>query len=157
MKAALAFSFGVSLFLAFAGCSTKPSVDYGKVTLLSVSGTVTLDGKALPNAVVVFENPDTSFSYGKTDASGKYSLQFDSVKAGCTPGKKTIRISTKRKIQGLNSNEEAGEGEGADEGEVAAKSAPVVEQIPDRYNKKSELSIEVTSSKTRFDFDLVTK
>jgi len=160
MKVASGFEWGMCLVISFAGCSTKPTVDYGKVTLLSVSGTVTLDGKPLANAVVTFENPDTSFSYGMTNPSGKYSLQFDSVKSGCTPGKKTVRISTKRKILGLNSNEEAGDAEGARGGaeeESTTKVASVVEQVPDRYNKKSELTVEVSSDKTNFVFDLKSK
>jgi hypothetical protein len=135
------------------GCSTKPKVDYGKVTLLSVSGTVKFDGKPLANASVIFENPDTSFSYGQTDANGKYSLQFDSLKSGCTPGKKTVRISTRRKA-----GEERGDpdGDSGDE-EGNVKPASAAEQVPERYNKKSELSVEVSSSKTTFDFDLQSK
>jgi hypothetical protein len=138
--------------LLFTACSTKPNVDYGKVTLFSVSGTVKLDGKPLPNASVIFENPDTSFSFGQTDSNGRFSLQFDSIKSGCTPGKKVVRISTKRKA-----GEEGGDPDGGGDDEGAPRAAPAMDLIPDRYNKKSELTVEVSASKTTFDFELVSK
>ena len=149
MQAIRGHRWGVCLVLTLAGCSTKPVVNYGQITLLNVSGTVTLDGKPLSNAVLTFENPDSSFSHGQTDTRGKYALQFDSVKAGCTPGKKIVRISTKRKT--------GEDGDDGDDEEGTAKVAPTVEQIPERYNKTSELTVEVSLDKTQFDFDLTSK
>src|SRR5690349_3739596 len=73
---------GCCLMWFATGCSVAPSPDYGKVTLLSVSGTVTLDGKPLPGAVVTFDAPDGQFSFGLTDSAGAFSLRFDSVKSG---------------------------------------------------------------------------
>ncbi len=78
----------------FAGCSTSPQADYESVGLVSVSGTVMLDGKPLPDAVVIFEDKEGQYSAGKTNAEGKYTLQFDSQMSGVTPGEKTVRIST---------------------------------------------------------------
>lgn len=138
------------------GCGIAPAPNYGKVSLLSVSGTVTLDGKALPEAVVTFDAEDGQFSYGLTDSAGRFSLRFDSVKSGVTAGKKTVRISTTRKILGLNTNDEGG-GESAGEGAAAKPAAPPTELVPARYNKKSELSVEVSPNKTHFDFPLVSK
>ena len=141
-----------------AGCGgVAPTADYSKVTLLSVSGSVTLDGNPLPAAVVTFDAEDGQFSYGLTDSNGKFSLQFDSAKNGVTPGKKTVRISTTRKILGLNTKEEGGSEEVGGEGESAKASAHPTELVPTRYNKKSELSVEVSFGKTHFDFPLVTK
>ncbi len=140
------------------GCGgVAPAPNYSKLTLLSVSGSVTLDGQPLPNAVVTFDAEDGQFSYGLTNSNGKFSLQLDSVKSGVTPGKKTVRISTTRKILGLNTQEEGGGEESGDEGESSKANTPAKELVPTRYNKKSELSIEVSSGKTTFDFSLVTK
>ena len=62
-----------ALLLAVVGCGGSPSADYSKVDLLSVDGTVTLDGKPLANAVITFENPsEGTFAYALTDASGGY-------------------------------------------------------------------------------------
>lgn len=144
------------------GCSTKPGTDYGQMNLLSVSGTITLDGKPLPNAVVTFEDPDQgTFSYGMTDGSGVYRLRFDSEAQGCTSGEKRVEISTTRKILGLNSSEEgaAPEGEGGGEGGGGGgSSTPAArELVPPRYNKKSELVVQVSSSTTTHDFKLTSQ
>ncbi len=154
-KTAIAWAWICLLFTA--GCGgVAPTVDYGNVTLLSVSGSVTLDGKPLPAAVVTFDAEDGQFSYGLTDSSGNFSLQFDSAKSGVTPGKKTVRISTTRQILGLNSEEDGGDEDGS-EGESSKTSPRSTELVPARYNKKSELSVEVSSSKKHFEFPLVSK
>lgn len=138
------------------GCGFAPAPNYGKVSLLSVSGTVTLDGKPLPEAVVTFDADDGQFSYGLTDSAGRFALRFDSVKSGVTPGKKTVRISTTRKILGLNTKDEGGEESGG-EGAAAKPADTPTELVPVRYNKKSELSVEVSPNQTHFDFPLVSK
>lgn len=136
--------------VAFTGCSVVPQPDYGKLKLVDAYGKVTLDGQPLPNAVITFEAPDGQFSYALTDSAGKYTLQLDSEKAGVTPGQKIVRISTTRKILGLN----AKEGEG--EGDPVQKSAPEApkELVPEKFNKKSELQVEVTADKRDYNFDL---
>lgn len=153
-----------TLLLMAVGCGGPPSADYSKVDLLSVDGTVTLDGEPLANAVITFENPeDSTFAYALTDASGGYQLRFDSVMMGCTPGTKVVRISTTRRIPGLNGGEEgAGEGEGdlgegemGEEGGEARVSGSGGEQVPSQYNRESELEVEVSSGNQHFDFDLV--
>ncbi|MCA9162473.1 MAG: carboxypeptidase regulatory-like domain-containing protein [Planctomycetales bacterium] len=135
------------------GCGSA-GADYSKVDLIQVSGTVTLDGQPLPNAVVTFETPDGQFSYGMTDSSGHYELQFDSVKKGVTSGPKIVRISTARKILGLN----AGEGEeGGEASSESGESSPAAtELVPEKYNKQSELKVEVSSGNAKHDFILST-
>ncbi|MBC7818331.1 MAG: carboxypeptidase regulatory-like domain-containing protein, partial [Planctomycetaceae bacterium] len=115
MRTTLGFSLAGCCLLWLAGCGVAPSPNYAKVNLLSVSGAVTLDGNPLPEAVVTFDSEDGQFSYGLTDSGGRFSLRFDSVKSGATPGKKTVRISTTRKILGLNTEEEGGGEEGSSE------------------------------------------
>jgi hypothetical protein len=136
------------------GCSTEPRMDYSSVNLVDAYGKVTLDGQPLPSAVVTFETPDGQFSYGMTDASGEYSLQFDSAVSGVTPGAKIVRISTTRKILGLNADD--GEGEQGSEApsEDGAKAPAAEERVPAKYNKDSELKIEVTPGQREYNFDL---
>ena len=130
------------------GCD-GPVADYSKVELAKGTGKVTLDGQPLAGAVVTFEDPtDDTFSYAMTDDRGNYALQFDSEMKGVKTGKKVVRISTTRKILGLNSKP------GRDEG--GSPKAKEAERVPDRYNKKSELTADVTSSSGVFDFDLKT-
>lgn len=162
----LAVMASLILVLSAVGCGGPPQADYSKVDLLSVDGTVTLDGSPLAGAVITFENPeDSTFAYALTDAAGGYELRFDSVMMGCTPGTKIVRISTTRRIPGLNGEEGGGEGEGdlaeeemgeepGDDGGSGAAPAGG-ERVPSQYNRESELTVEVSPSSLHHDFDLV--
>jgi hypothetical protein len=144
---------GISAIL-LAGCSATNSIDYGKVSLVDVSGTVTLDGQPLAAAVITFEDPSTgNFSFARTDASGQYTLQFDSEKDGVTPGRKVVRLSTTRSILGLRGEEGEETGESPSEG--SAKSAERRQElVPDCYNTTSKLNVEITTESGTVDFDL---
>lgn len=131
-----------------AGCGGV-SADYSQIDLASASGTVTLDNRPLANAMVTFEAPDKTFAFGKTDASGKYTLQFNSEQSGVTPGPKVVRITTvggtdESAVYEVNPDEETGEG--------AATGS--VEKVPAKYNKTSELTATVASGSNTFDFPL---
>lgn len=134
------------------GCSATNDIGYGSVDLVSVSGTVALDGKPLQGAVITFEDPEKgTFSFARTDASGEYTLQFDSQMDGVIAGKKVVQISTTRNVLGLKGEEGVEEGESSSEGEAPKATQ---EAVPACYNKESKLAVEVTSSTTTFDFDL---
>ncbi len=131
------------LALLLTGCSATNSIDYGKVTLAQVSGTVTFDGQPLAGAVITFEDPTNgNFSFARTNSEGHYTLQFDSDVDGVTHGKKIVRLSTTRNILGLRGEEGKEEGEQPSEGGQQKRS----EAVPDCYNKDSKLSVEVTGS-----------
>ncbi len=124
---------------AASGCgSGKPRMDYSKAGLVEVSGTVRLDGAALPAAIVIFESPDETFSFARTDSDGRYRLMFDSVMPGVTTGLKKVRIKTRGSL-GEDDPDAKGSG---------------TEQIPDCYNSKTTLALEVTSASTTTDFEL---
>jgi hypothetical protein len=137
----------VLALLVFTGCG---NADVTRVPLVRVRGVVTLDGKPLEKAVVIFESADGSFSFAQSARGGGYDLRFDSYTRGVTPGKKTVRISMNRRIRGLNSHDEGGPGDRA--GGAFAKQPP--EAVPERYNVQSGLTVEVTLDTSRFDFDL---
>jgi len=142
----------LAVVCALTGCSANNEIDYGKVKLISVSGTVTLDGQPLPGAVISFDDPETgNFSFARTNSSGSYTLQFDSDVDGVTPGKKQVQISTVRSILGLRGEEGEEVGEASTEGQKAEAKK---EQVPDCYNKKTKLSVEVTPDSSTFNFDL---
>jgi hypothetical protein len=131
-----------------------PQMNYGAANLVQASGTVKLDGQPLPNAVVTFEAPQNGTqSYAMTDTSGNYRLQFDSKMPGVTPGQKVVKISTTRKILGLNQSEGGGETDPATE----PKADRSQEIVPERYNRKSKLIVDVEPSRTVYDFDLESK
>ena len=137
----------VAMIAFCAGCDTKLKSNYKSLNLVNASGKITLDGAPLDGAVVSFDDPtDDTFSYGMTNSRGHYSLQIDSDMKGVKPGAKIVRISTTRKILGLNVKEEGGE--------PSEKPAPQPERVPDKYYKKSKLFVEVTPDKSRYDFEL---
>lgn len=130
------------------GCGGPETI---RVPLVRVSGIVTFNGEPLANAVVEFESEDGSFSYAQTDARGRYDLRFDSQSRGTTLGKKTVRISMNRRINGLNSNDEGVPGDTA--GGSFEKQPK--ERIPEDYNLRSTLTAIVTASTKTFSFDLL--
>ena len=125
--------------LLLAGCEKK--ADYDSLKLVDVSGKITLDGQPLAGATVRFEGPPLLFSEGVTDAEGNYRLMYDSNQAGCTPGEKTVRITSAGALE-----------EGAD-----PDSAPAADSIPATYNNQSTLKADVSESNKTFDFDLKSK
>jgi hypothetical protein len=128
-----------------AGCGGQRQVDYSGLGLVDVHGTVTLDREPLAGVQVVFEAADRTYSSGRTDASGRYQLMFNSEKSGVVPGVKTVRIRT----AGAADEEESAAREGE---EAAAASTP--ETVPACYNAKSQLQVTVEGSSQTFNFDL---
>jgi len=154
VKQAILVSSLSGFLLLLAGCGVKTAADYSKLDLVPGSGTVTLNGQPLPDAVVMFENPeDGTLCVGLTDASGRYELQVDSRKKGVTTGRKVVRISTATRIPGLNVGFDGEGGAGEEVGE-GAPAGPPQELVPARYNKESQLTVEVTRNQTTYDFAL---
>src|SRR5208282_1635072 len=106
----------IALFLS-AGCGGGPAV--GKV-----HGTVTLDGKPLPKAVVTFIPVGGGRqSSGFTDADGRYLLWFLGDRMGARVGKHKVRIHT-------SGTEETGR-------------THEKERVPEKYNTETTLECEV--------------
>jgi hypothetical protein len=123
-----------------AGCSTGPKMDYAKAGLVQVGGVVKFGGTPLADALVIFENPDNgTFSFARTDGTGRYALMFDSVQPGVTKGRKTVRIKTAGSFG---------------EGDPDARSAGGKELLPACYNAASKLVVEVTGPSNDINFDL---
>lgn len=156
MKALPFLLLGTMALCLLAGCNTSPQMNYDSVDLVKVTGTVTLDDKPLPDAVVKFESADGQYSFAKTNEKGQYTLQFDSEMQGVTPGEKTVRISTAASLgEGLE-EEEAPPGEGGDESETSGPKK--AELVPEKYNKNSQLKRIVKPKESQtFDFDLKSK
>ena len=158
---ATACLFAGGAVLLLAGCSTKPQTDYAKLGLVGATGRVTLDGEALPGVYIVFEAPDQTYSYGRTDSAGAFALQFNSEIDGVTPGPKTVRITTRNvtglpeeSFDGVSSAGVTGEGDDESTAEDPDAVRPGGPVIPARYNSESELTAKVDASHTNFVFDL---
>ncbi|MCA9193222.1 MAG: hypothetical protein KDB03_15730 [Planctomycetales bacterium] len=132
MQRAINFS-SLLLVLFFSGCGN------GNIGL--VEGTVKLDGKPLPNAMLEFF-PQTGggLSAGRTDENGHYELYYGREGMGAEIGEHLVQIRTA--------------GVGPAEGDYGPTSK---ELIPVQYNNRSELIRTVESGRNTFDFDLESK
>src|SRR5207249_102086 len=120
--------------LLLVGCSSSgPPIAY-------VTGRLTMDGKPLANATVVFIPENGRPAGATTDSDGKYVLNFAQGRRGAIPGKNAIRISTLRDPT---------------PGENGTAIPGSKETIPPQYNSNSTLSFTVEPNKKNIaNFDL---
>lgn len=113
-----------------------------------VSGTVTMNGKPLAGATVIFSpvakagsidaGPGSS---GKTNEKGEYTLTSDTGRRGALVGKHRVSVSLMAR--------------GTGETDERRRPGTVVNQVPVRYNGKTELTYEVLPGGTgKADFNL---
>jgi hypothetical protein len=133
--------------LAAVGCSKEG------YTLASVSGTVTLNGNPLPNAIVTFQ-PIGSLSHdpgpgstGRTDAEGRYTLRVVAVghrRNGAVVGWHHVSITTQSRANPQASSDD--------------RTPPPPEILPANYNANSDLKYEVPPGGTdHADFPLTVR
>lgn len=116
---------------ALAGCGQSGP------PIASVQGTVTLDGKPLPDATVTFQ-PDTGRpSFGATDENGRYAMEFNVDRPGVLLGHNKVFIRTRKED---------------DNGKLVQK-----EFLPPRYHDRSELEAVVEQKANVIDFQLTSK
>ncbi|MEQ8852425.1 hypothetical protein [Gimesia sp.] len=101
-----------------------------------VTGKITLDGKPLTDASVTFEPKSGAPSLGKTDETGSYVLAYSQDHLGAIPGQHTVRISKFGEPGSPNDTED---------------------QVPDKFNKSSQLTAEVKEGNNTVNFDLESK
>lgn len=98
------------LALVCPGCSGTASddslPDFNTVKVVPAGGVVTLDGKPLPKAVVIFMPKSGPPPQGETDENGRYKLNYG--RDGAPPGEYTVAVSymvnAEGKPQGLSSS-----------------------------------------------------
>lgn len=126
----------LGLFLA-SGCSDGPELGL-------VSGTVKLQGQAVPFAYVVFQPVDPPGTYGAayTKEDGTYELRFSDSRNGAMLGKHQVKIRTASK----------------DEIQVEDKNTGlmVTPELPKGYQGRLEFEFDrqVASGSNSHDFDL---
>ncbi len=96
-----------------------------------VQGTVTMDGKPLPNAIIMFVPVGGRPSVSETDANGKYVLEFSGGRKGAIPGINRVEINT-----GRLAYEKDGKNYTA-----------VKESVPVQYNRLTTLEFNVEAGK----------
>lgn len=119
--------------LAF-GCGAE-------VELGDVEGTVTMDGKPLPDATIRFVPVNGGRSaLGRTDENGHYKMEYSATASGALVGPVRVEITTAEEVA-----------------DAAGRSRMKPETVPAKYNTASELKVDVGSSDNKFDFDLESK
>ncbi len=123
------------LIVVIAGCSRSSGPE-----LATVTGVVTLAGKPLPGAKVVFQPRSSEVrvpSTGTTDESGHFELTFNREHKGAVTGTHVVRITTRAVV-----SDESG------------KESEVPEVVPDKYNNNSELEFQVKNGVNEFEIPL---
>jgi hypothetical protein len=128
------FASAILLTLAVvfaAGCNPPPK---GMPELAPVSGVVTLGGKPLAKATVVFTSvPGDKVSFGVTDDAGAYTLTHVGKHKGAPIGANSVVIKS----------------------QTDGPPAPNwKDPIPAKYNDKTELKADVTKGLNTIDFTL---
>ena len=133
-----AFLLTLLLSISVIGCSSGDDGNLG-----SVSGTVTLDGKPYPGAVVTYtpSNNQGRPSKGLTDESGQYELIYIRTTRGAEKGDHRVRITTLPP---------------SGPPEVVSK-IKFKETVPKKYNTRSELTATVESGSNEINFELDSK
>jgi hypothetical protein len=133
--------------LAICGCGRASSAP--KIQTLPIKGTVTLDGKPLPGANVVFMAADPPVAFvGTTKGDGTYELQGAEGRAGNIQGDYKVTISRMVKPDGS---------------ELAPGEMPAivgaVEKLPPKYSRLNStiLTKPVPAEGGTFDFALESK
>jgi len=130
--------FAIALCLQ-SGCGYSSSdIDLGKVT-----GTVTLDGEPLANALLTFVPDSGRSSVGTTDSAGFYRLKYTGDSEGAVLGEHKVIIESLAAVDG-----------GFSDPSVERSNAKAVERIPRKYNAQSSLRREVTAGSNTIDFEL---
>lgn len=161
---ALTFALTVALTLFVAGCGS------GEFNMVPVSGTITMDGEPLEGAEVVFapmEIKDQAIvgpaSVGITDSNGKYTLKTPKGVEGAVVTKHRVAVS-------FGEIDEAAVGAKIDEVIQKDRSMPesavvalerkvrremeIKKKVPESYNLKSVLQMEVVEGTENANFDL---
>jgi hypothetical protein len=115
----------------------------GGPEIARVEGKITMDGKPLANAAVIFIPENGRPAGATTDSEGNYVLTFTEGRKGATPGKHRVRITT------LRDASETPDGQ-------PIPASP--ERVPAQYNNQSKLEFTVEPGKTNVaNFDITSE
>jgi hypothetical protein len=110
----------------------------------AISGSVTLDGQPLGDGAILLEPPEpyeSGTAVGATIRRGSFAIPRD---RGPMPGTYRVRIYSSSGVQAPPAD-----------GQTDRTRRPMVERLPEVYNTKSELRVDVTDGgSNRFRFDL---
>jgi hypothetical protein len=110
----------------------------------AISGSVTLDGQPLGDGVILLEPPmpyQMGTAVGATIRGGSFAIPRD---RGPMPDTYRVRIYSSSGVQATTAD-----------GQIDPSRRPMVERLPEVYNTKSEMRVDVTEEgSNHFRFDL---
>jgi len=115
------------------GCQGRVA---GTPDLAPVTGTITVDGQPADKANVSFEGPGNKVSFGNTDSTGRYEMNYIHQLKGAAIGANTVKITTRLE---------------------APSPAGYVDPIPAKYNARTTLKADVKAGPNVINFELTTK
>jgi hypothetical protein len=124
----MALSFVLAGCASLIGCGSSTGPELGYVT-----GRISMDGKPVSQARIVFWLGHSRPSEGLSDDNGRYELRYTVNRDGALIGEHQVRIST-----AISRPDDT----------------PAPERIPADYNVKSIIVREVKPGKNVFDFDI---
>ncbi len=142
-----AWRLGAIICLALSGCGRSATAP--KIQTLPVKGTITLDGKPLAGANVLFMTSDPPAAFvGTTNEVGAYQLQGPEGRAASLQGNCKVTVSRMVKPDGSLMAP----------GELPAM-VQAVEQLPPKYSQLETTTLAKTLSPEggTFDFELTSK
>jgi hypothetical protein len=141
MTRALPLCVGLLLGLFGSGCGG------GGPEIVPIEGTVTHHGEPVPNVRIYFVPTDGRPSWGISDASGHFVLDYDPERKGAKVGTHTVWILD----EGSNIDPTAAMSGGA----ARPKRSPAISQIVEKYGReKSTLQVEVKKADRNFQLKL---
>ncbi|HBN78126.1 MAG TPA: hypothetical protein DD473_20410 [Planctomycetaceae bacterium] len=145
-----AFHLCLLLLIALSGCNSSNTPE---IPLAPVAGTVMADGEPVVKAMVTFfPNGDTigKPSFGLTDETGHYELNFVDDRKGCLPGKHLVTISKFAQPDGSPFPKDMA---------PEMQTANGIEHIPARFSssQQTKLYAEVSAEGGQFPFEISLK
>ena len=128
---------------AFAGPDDRPD-ELAVSSLPEVSGVVTMDGKPVANATILFSSEKGPAGRVKTDAQGRYVVKTPGQEDGLAPGTYTVTITA-------NEEHEQGKEDSKQEEKPAADNV-----LPQRFAspEATGLRVMIVEGSNDFQFDL---
>lgn len=141
--------FRILAIICLLVCGCGKSKGRPKIVQIPVTGTVTLDGKPLADADVLFLPPEGMGGFsGRTSADGSYQLIGVAGGKAVCKGKCSVRISRMLKPDGT-----------APAPDEPPANVGATESLPEKYSAAAEtaLSADVPDGGGKFDFALTSK
>lgn len=129
MKPSSFFTFICLILIVATGCS-----DDGRPPMGKVYGTVTVDGKPTEGIAVLFSQIGFRQSRGITNSEGFYELRYIKDAKGAVVGEHKVKLDY-----------------------FTVEDGEKKKSLPEKYNRKTELTRKVESGKNEINFELTSK